>query len=313
MSEIKVHISESPIPQSPVDPAMMQGDKKISFRCYKGISCFNACCSNIDISLTPYDIVRLRARLEISSSEFLQQYTIPYELEKDGIAGVKMLPVDEGTACRFMTEEGCSVYEDRPTACRYYPVALMSLRQQDEYVDRTAYALVKEKHCQGHLEERELTIDEYRTEQGVIEYDELDRGWRQLVLKKKSSGPTIGKPSQRSRQLFFMTCYDIDRFRAFVASDGFLSSFDLAEEEWVKTLMDDKELLQFGFRLMRQVLFGEQSIPVNPQAQEGRLERLKARYLAELEAARAKAESEDPYAIDDEIMVRSCTDGCGEN
>jgi uncharacterized protein len=312
MSHVKIDINESPIPKSPVDPAMMQGDKTISFRCYKGISCFNACCSNIDISLTPYDIVRLRARLGISSSEFLQQYTQPYELEKDGIAGVKMLPVENGSACQFMTVDGCRVYEDRPTACRYYPVALMSLRQQDEYIDRTAYALVKEKHCQGHLEERTLTIDAYRAEQGVIEYDEIDRGWRQLILKKKSSGPTIGKPSQRSRQLFFMTCYDSDRFRAFVASDGFLNSFELAEEEWLKILMDDKELLQFGFRLMRQVLFGEHSIPVNPQAQEGRIERLKARYLAEVEAARAKA-ADDPYAIDDDVITRRCTDGCGEN
>jgi hypothetical protein len=49
-----------------------------------------------------------------------------------------------------------------------------------------------------------------------VEYDDLARGWRQLVLKKKSSGPTIGKPSLRSRQLFFMACYDIDRFREFV-------------------------------------------------------------------------------------------------
>ena len=46
--------------------------------------------------------------------------------------------------------------------------------------------------------------------------DELARGWRQLVLKQKSAGPAIGKPSKASLQLFFMACYDIDRFRAFV-------------------------------------------------------------------------------------------------
>ena len=70
-------------------------------------------------------------------------------MEKDGIAGVKLRPVEDGTACQFMTPEGCSVYEDRPTACRYYPVALLSMRKQDEYTDRDSYALVKEDALPG--------------------------------------------------------------------------------------------------------------------------------------------------------------------
>jgi uncharacterized protein len=65
-----------------------------------------------------------------------------------------------------MKPEGCGVYEDRPTACRYYPVALLSMRNQEEFVDRTSYALVQESHCLGHQEPRKLTIDEYRQEQG---------------------------------------------------------------------------------------------------------------------------------------------------
>jgi len=43
-----------------------------------------------------------------------------------------------------------------------------------------------------------LTVGEYRQEQGVTEYDETNREWRQVVLKKRSSGPTVGKPSQKS-------------------------------------------------------------------------------------------------------------------
>ena len=191
-------VSENPFPPSPVLPELLDGGKPIQFRCRKGIACWNACCSNIDISLTPYDIVRLKTRLGISSTEFLERYTLPYEMEKDGIAGVKLKSVEGGTACRFMTEAGCSVYADRPTACRYYPVALLSMRKQDESTDSSSYALVKEEHCLGHLEPRTLTIDDYRQEQGLPEYDELARGWRQLILKKKSSGPTVGKPSRSS-------------------------------------------------------------------------------------------------------------------
>ena len=195
---------------------MLDGSTPIQFRCRKGIACWNACCSNIDITLTPYDILRLSRRLGITTSDFLVKYTFPYEIDPNGIAGVKLKPVDGGSACQFMVAEGCSVYEDRPTSCRYYPVAVVSMRRTDENTDRSSYALVKETHCLGHNEPRTITIADYRKEQGVEEYDDIGRGWRQLILKKKSSGPTIGKPSKRSLQLFFTACYDLDRFREFV-------------------------------------------------------------------------------------------------
>ena len=270
-------ISDSPFSGSPVVPEMLEGSAEIQFRCRKGIDCWNACCSNIDISLTPYDILRLSRRRGISTTEFLMQYTFPYEMEKDGIAGVKLKPVENGSACQFMVPEGCSVYADRPTACRYYPVALLSLRRSDEFTDRNAYAIVKEPHCHGHLEPRRLTIEAYRQEQGLTDYDELARGWRQLILKKKSSGPTVGKPSKRSLQLFFLACYDLDRFRTFVASAQFAEAYDLPDEEMKTILIDDQETMLFGFRFLRQVMFGEETIKLKPDAFDKRLARKRER------------------------------------
>ena len=180
-------IPNAPLPVSPVLPQTFDADKVIQFQCRKGIACWNACCSNIDISLTPYDILRLKRRFEIGSGEFLQKYTMPYEMEQNSIAGVKLRPVENGTACRFMTAQGCGVYEDRPTACRYYPIALLSLRRQDETTDRASYALVEEPHCLGHQEPRQITVGAYRKEQGLDEYDDLARGWRQLILKIRKS------------------------------------------------------------------------------------------------------------------------------
>lgn len=277
---------------NPVVPTLLEGDHEFNFRCYKGIDCFNACCSNIDITLTPYDIIRLKNRLELNSAQFLQQYAVPYEMEKDGIAGVKLKPVDEGTQCRFMTDEGCSVYEDRPTACRYYPVALVSMRKQDEYTDSNYYALVEEEHCHGHQDDRRLTIDEYREEQGLEEYDRHTRGWRQLILKKKSGGPAIGTPPKKSRQLFFMTCYNIDEFRLFVNSDGFKNSFKLDDETYERINADETELLEFGYRLLRQVLFGEMTIEVSDEAAAAMS--AKAQTGAEDETAEREAAWEPP-------------------
>jgi len=295
-------MSQPEIPfQSPVVPNMVDGSKVIQFQCRKGISCWNQCCSNIDISLTPYDILRLKRRLGISSTVFLDQYTVPYEMEKEGIAGVKFKPIEKGTACRFMQPEGCGVYEDRPTACRYYPVGLLSMRKQDEYVDRDAYALVEEDHCKGHQEPRQISIDDYRQEQGLPEYDELARGWRQLVLKKKSSGPSVGAPSVKSRQLFFMACYDIDTFRSFATSENFTKLFKITDEEKATFAQTDLEsevaLMQFAFRFLRQVLFGEMSITLEEEAAKERLEKVKAKRLQEeREAAEKLAQAEDNEA-----------------
>jgi Fe-S-cluster containining protein len=286
-----------PFPNSPVVPTMVAETHTIEFSCHKGIGCWNACCSNIDISLTPYDVLRMKKRLGISSTEFLKDYTVPYEMEKDGIAGIKFRPVEGGSACRFMKPEGCDIYTDRPTACRYYPVALLSMRKQDEYVDRDSYAIVKEDHCKGHEVNRRITIADYRKEQGLEEYDDLARGWRQLVLKKKSSGPTIGKPSLRSRQLFFMACYDIDKFREFVQMESFGKLFELKAEEKEVILKDDVALLQFAFRFLRQVLFGEESIALNAEASQERLAKVQEkRLIEEREAAKKRAQEAEQEA-----------------
>ena len=290
---------EATMPGSPVLPLMVGPDHVIQFSCHKGIGCWNACCSNIDISLTPYDIIRLKKRLGISSTEFLREYTVPHEMEKDGIAGVKFRPVDNGTACRFMKPEGCSVYEDRPTACRYYPVALLSMRKQDEYTDTESYAMVKEDHCKGHEVARSVSIADYRKEQGVEEYDELARGWRQLILKKKSAGPAIGAPSLKSRQLFFMACYDVDTFHDFVESEAFGKLFKLSADEKAMLMADDVEMMQFAFRFLKQVLFGENTIELDEAAAKERLEKWRARQMEiEREAAERLARDEEDM-IDD--------------
>jgi len=70
-------MSDSPLEniphQSSLQPVELFLDDTIQFRCHKNIACFNECCKRIDISLTPYDILRLKNRLELTSNEFLAQ------------------------------------------------------------------------------------------------------------------------------------------------------------------------------------------------------------------------------------------------
>ncbi len=263
--------------QSPLVPVKLELDDTIQFRCRKGIACFNECCKSIDITLTPYDIVRLKNRLGLTSQEFLHLYTVPFEMDGQGMPGVKLKTLDDTPTCKFVTDEGCSVYEDRPTACRYYALGQMSMRKVGSSTDEDAWFVVKEDHCLGHQEPRRITVRAYRHEQGVDEYDEVNRGWRQVVLKKRSSGPTVGRPSQRSYQLFFLASYDMDGFLDFIESDGFRTVYDLDAATLERLRADEAERIRFGAQLLKQVLFGEMTIPLKPDATEKRMEQRRAR------------------------------------
>ena len=263
--------------RSPIQPKQMGPDSTVKFRCHKDIACFNECCRNIDIMLTPYDILRLQKRLEMGSREFLARHTIPYPMDHHGMPGLKMLTKPETAECQFLTAEGCGVYTDRPAACRYYALGSMGVRKKGA-ADVTDIAfVVKEAHCLGHDEGLVQTVAEYRRQQGIEPYDEMTREWRDVVLKKRSSGPTIGAPSERSLDLFWMASYDLDGFRAFVESAGFQQTFDLDEDTRKALGEDDEALLKFAARFLKQTLFGENSIPKKSGADERRLASLRSR------------------------------------
>lgn len=288
---------------SPVEPTRLELDDKIKFRCHKDISCWNECCSRADVSLAPYDIIRMKKNLNIDSSEFLDTYTVPFEIDAHGIPGVKLRTTNDG-ACLFMTDEGCSVYEDRPTACRYYPSGLLSMRALGKSEDEQHFLMIKEPHCKGHDEDREITIADYRKEQVVEEFDELNRDFYRIILKKKSTGPTIGAPSEMSLQLFFMASYDVDRFRRFVMSDSFKNMYTITDEEFSSFAKDDVELMKFGFALMKQVLFGELSIKEREGAYDKRADERKDilayRKQVEIEEHNRKQEAARSASIDDD-------------
>ena len=80
--------------------------------------------------LTPYDIVRLKRRMDLSAGEFVARYTLPFEMDSHGLPGLKLATKPKSSACTFLTESGCSVYEDRPAACRYYALGNMGVRSK---------------------------------------------------------------------------------------------------------------------------------------------------------------------------------------
>lgn len=84
-------------------------------------------------------------------------------------------------------------------------------------------------------------------------------------------------------QLYFMAAYDMDRFHEFIKSQGFSEVCDLPSDEFSSIIADEKKLLHFSACLLKQVLFGEVSVPVKENAAEVRLKKRKKR-LADIQS-----------------------------
>jgi len=97
-------------------------DDPFQFSCHRGLACYNTCCRDINIFLTPYDVLRLRRGTGLSSEEFLEKYSVAL-LGDDGLPLVVLRMMEnEKKTCPFVTPDGCRIYQDRPWSCRMYPV-----------------------------------------------------------------------------------------------------------------------------------------------------------------------------------------------
>jgi uncharacterized protein len=94
-----------------------------------------------------------------------------------------------------------------------------------------------------------------------------------------------------------MVCYDLDTFRSFVSSTSFTEPHDMPAEEAGQILADNTALMLFGFRFLKQVLFGKNSIALKQEAAKKRRERVQGKTQAIEREAKEKrmAEQDDMY------------------
>lgn len=239
-----------------IEPIRLTPESKFVFQCYPGVPCFKLCCSELHLPLTPYDIIRIRDYLKLGTEEFLLLYTEPFILPKSNLPIVRLkMRDDKDKTCPFLGEAGCNIYEVRPLACRYYPLGFGLFRNRDEKKNEEFYYLVKEGFCQGLDSGEEMTVEEYRYSQGIPPLEEPIFEWAEIIMKKESLGP-IEVP-EKSLELFFMVSSNPERFRAFVFESRFLDIFEVPQDTLEKIKTDDLSLLQFGFKWLKTILFGE--------------------------------------------------------
>lgn len=67
--------------------------------------------------------------------------------------------------------------------------------------------------------------------------------------EKRSCGPTLGKPSSRSLDFFYLCSYDVDGLREFLKSPGSSETYDIDEPLMRQLLDDEVTLMKFGLRI----------------------------------------------------------------
>jgi hypothetical protein len=161
-------------------------------------------------------------------------------------------------------EGGCTVYEDRPWACRMYPVAMAMPPARAGFEPRPLYFLAQDDFCHGHECGCTWSVEEWRQNQDVERAEELEQGFREVVSHPWFIGGR--KLDPKRCEIFFTACYDLDRFRAFVFESTFLERFEIDDDTVARIREDDEALLCFAFRWLRFALFGEPVLSVRASA-----------------------------------------------
>ncbi|XOF34370.1 MAG: YkgJ family cysteine cluster protein [Candidatus Electrothrix sp. YB6] len=225
------------------------------FSCHPEVPCFNECCRQLDLALTPYDVLRLKNALKRHSGMFLEQFVIIEWEEGMLFPACYLTMVDDGRAsCVFVKENGCRVYEDRPAACRAYPVGRGASLQEDGTVAEQ-YVLLREPHCRGFEEGQGYTATEYFQDQGLSEYNRYNDQLMKLLQHPRIHAGF--KPTKAQAEHYIMALYNLDTFRQELTTGGIQLNTPLSPMEEQAMQNSDNVLLLIAIRWLIQEYFGE--------------------------------------------------------
>ena len=214
----------------------------------------------------------MKNALKITSEDFLPTHTAT-------LIGDSGLPVvalkmrdDEKKSCPFVTHGGCKIYEDRPWACRIYPLKPES-SEITEKSGKEYYSVMDVSFCLGLAEDKLMTVASWKTGQGIPFYLEMEKPFKKITMNKSLSDKKI--INKKIQEMYYMACYDLDRFRRFVFESKFLETFEVDTETVEKIKHDDIELYKFAMRWLEYGLLGQHVLKVKPDVMEAKKQELK--------------------------------------
>ncbi|MBU2489612.1 MAG: YkgJ family cysteine cluster protein [Proteobacteria bacterium] len=240
-------------------------DESFCFECRPDLECFGQCCRNLNLFLYPYDVLRLRKNLGMTSGQFVDRHTHavlrPGSHFPDLLLGMEE---NEEKTCPFLGRGLCRVYADRPDACRTFPVELGLITGPEGEAGQVAFFRPPD-FCQGKDQERTFTVETWEKDQNALVHHRMTAQWGRLMAHF-SVDPWGGEgPSGPRARMAFMATYNLDEFRRFVRESSFLKRHDVPRDVVKKIRTDDLELLGLGMDWVRLFLWGIPSRRVRPR------------------------------------------------
>lgn len=180
------------------------------FECHRGLGCFGKCCAT-DITLTPYDIARMRRHLGIDTHAFLSTYCQAFVDPVTGFPSVLLRHSEDGR-CIFLRGHGCDMYESRPSCCRNYPLARVTENDAESRSTSTKYCLQRRAdYCEGLGRGPEWTIKAYCEQNGLGPYEKASDIFLQIPFTFETL-PFRLKQDTEVQNMIYQAVFDFDRF-----------------------------------------------------------------------------------------------------
>jgi Fe-S-cluster containining protein len=218
------------------------------FRCHSKLSCFNQCCRNLNLFLYPYDVLRLRKCLGLRSDQFIDRHVDVVLREGNHFPEVLLRMADNASkTCPFLSNQGCTVYPDRPDTCRTFPVEHGLLFSDQPDKTKIVSFFRPPDFCQGQHEAQKMKLNQWADDQDAVMHNRMTTRWAYIkAMFQQNPWGQEGMNGPKGK-MAFMAAYNVDRFREFVFESSFLKRYRIKKALTKKLRTSDRELLLFGF------------------------------------------------------------------
>jgi Fe-S-cluster containining protein len=189
----------------------MKDDGAFSFACHPALSCWSDCCATDSLFLTPYDVLRLKNRLDLDSSSFLADYTSVVIDPAFGTPLVRLTMSETTGRCPFATGDGCALYADRPTGCRVYPLGHGPASGRPTATGGFYFKVENHDHCKGWDEPVDWTLARWIDAQELDRYAVFNDAVDRLSFPSRLGIASADEAEAAAERL--MDLYDLDRLR----------------------------------------------------------------------------------------------------
>ena len=235
------------VPYLPDQVSRIEAGESFFFLCHKDVSCFTECCRELELALTPYDVLRLRWATGLTSDELHQRYIIEENHPARCFPEFYLSMVDDGRAsCVFVTPHGCSVYQNRPGACRTYPLGRGVTRHGGTLTEQ--FILLREPHCRGFDEKCLQTVQSFTVSQGLEPYNRFN-DMLTGITQHERIGADLRLSAEQYR-LYKLALFNLDSFRRLILEDQLEYPLEVPD----RIVQDDELLLGFGMRFVKALL-----------------------------------------------------------